>query len=88
MADDDAQAHSVQQPLPQEQTTAQDEGRQIETKTVDRASLVEKGRAFLTSGNVRNEDIAAKKRLLAEKGLNEGEVDMLVQQLVCHYSTV
>lgn len=47
-----------------------------------RAELVEKARLFLISPQIRHEDIAAKRRFLAEKGLSDAEIDGLLQELV------
>jgi hypothetical protein len=48
----------------------------------DRLDLTNKARAFLTSPQVRNEDIPAKRRFLAEKGLTDAEINQLIQELV------
>jgi Pex14 N-terminal domain len=46
--------------------------------TNDRQDLVNKARTFLASPQVRNEDIPAKRRFLAEKGLTDVEIDRLI----------
>lgn len=48
----------------------------------DRAALIEKAKQFLVSPQIRHEDLAAKRRFLAEKGLTDQEIVGLLQQLV------
>lgn len=50
----------------------------------DRAELLARARAFLTSPQVRLQDSDAKRTFLAEKGLTPSEVDQLLRELVCH----
>lgn len=52
----------------------------------DRIELLEKARTFLNSPQVRHEDHAAKRRFLADKGLNEHEISSLLQELVCFFA--
>ena len=52
------------------------------SQEVDRASLIEKTRAFLLSPTVRYENGAAKRRFLQEKGLTSEEIDALIGELV------
>lgn len=47
-----------------------------------RSSLLERARAFLMSSRVVHEPVEAKRRFLAEKGLNEVEVESLMRELV------
>ena len=49
---------------------------------VDRAELLQRARVFLTSPQVRHEDITAKRRFLADKGLTDVEVDGLLCEVV------
>lgn len=51
-------------------------------KPDDRTELLHRARAFLTSPQVQNEDVAAKRRFLVEKGLNDVEVEGLLRELV------
>ncbi len=48
----------------------------------DRASLVDRARAFLRSPQIRNEDPSAKRRFLEEKGMNPSEIEMLMREQV------
>ncbi|KAK7695369.1 hypothetical protein QCA50_000004 [Cerrena zonata] len=48
----------------------------------NRSDLIQKARAFLQSPQVRNEDYAAKRIFLSEKGLNDIEIDSLLQETV------
>lgn len=54
----------------------------LELAKNERQELTDKARAFLASPQVRNEDIPAKRRFLAEKGLTDVEIDQLIQELV------
>ncbi|KZT06413.1 uncharacterized protein LAESUDRAFT_759261 [Laetiporus sulphureus 93-53] len=47
----------------------------------DRTELINKARGFLLSPQVRHEDISAKRKFLAEKGLDDAEIDGLLQEL-------
>ena len=49
---------------------------------VYRAELLQRARVFLTSPQVRHEDITAKRRFLADKGLTDVEVDGLLREVV------
>ena len=48
----------------------------------DRAELLQRARAFLTSPQVRHEDASAKRRFLAEKGLTDTEIEGLLYEVV------
>ena len=48
----------------------------------DRSQLLDRARSFLQSPQVRYEDNAAKHRFLVEKGLNDVEIQGLLQELV------
>lgn len=48
----------------------------------DRSDLLVKARAFLASPQVRHEDNIAKSRFLKEKGLDDAEIDSLLQDQV------
>lgn len=69
-----------------ETTTTEDAGTEseqaLELAKNERQELIDKARAFLVSPQVRNEDIPAKRRFLAEKGLTDVEIDRLIQELV------
>ena len=58
----------------------------------DRTELLSTARAFLTSPQVIHEDVSAKRRFLAQKGLNDVEIEGLIRELVsdkvaclCHF---
>lgn len=56
---------------------------------VDRKELIERGRVFLKSPQVRDEGISAKQRFLEEKGLSGSEITSLLKETVSpfrHYS--
>ncbi|CAL1701334.1 unnamed protein product [Somion occarium] len=53
-----------------------------DTRQADRSELVQKAKVFLESLQVRNEDLAAKRRFLIEKGLNAQEIDTLLQETI------
>ncbi|KAH9927260.1 uncharacterized protein B0H18DRAFT_1003752 [Fomitopsis serialis] len=46
----------------------------------DRTDLLDKARAFLSSPQVRHDDYTAKRRFLAEKGLDNAEISILLQE--------
>ncbi|KAM5535508.1 hypothetical protein V8D89_010845 [Ganoderma adspersum] len=48
---------------------------------VDRTELLQRARVFLTSPQVRHEDMTAKRRFLADKGLSDVEVDGLLREV-------
>jgi Pex14 N-terminal domain len=48
----------------------------------NRAELIERARSFLASPQIRHEDLSAKRRFLAEKGLSDAEIAGLLQELV------
>ncbi|PCH40818.1 hypothetical protein WOLCODRAFT_162568 [Wolfiporia cocos MD-104 SS10] len=52
-----------------------------ESGTVDRTELLKKARAFLTSPQVRYEDASSKRTFLSEKGLNDLEIENLLQEV-------
>jgi len=55
----------------------------IEQKQLDgRAELIARARSFLVSPQVQLQDTAAKRSFLAEKGLNEVEIEELLRNLV------
>ncbi|THH07746.1 hypothetical protein EW146_g9218 [Bondarzewia mesenterica] len=66
-----APSTSQEQPPPQSQPYSVSE----------RTELLERARVFLTSPQVRHEDLFAKRRFLREKGLSEVEIDGLLQEL-------
>ncbi|KAI0772108.1 hypothetical protein BD413DRAFT_475017 [Trametes elegans] len=47
----------------------------------DRSELLHRARAFLSSPQVRHEDLIAKRRFLAEKGLTDGEIEGLLHDV-------
>ncbi|KAJ3551653.1 hypothetical protein NM688_g4582 [Phlebia brevispora] len=47
---------------------------------VDRTELLNRARAFLSSPQVMHEDLMAKRRFLAEKGLDNTEIEALLQE--------
>lgn len=48
----------------------------------DRTELLQRARAFLSSPQVRHEDLTAKRRFLGEKGLSEDEIESLLREVV------
>lgn len=60
-----------------EPTTAQ-----VSTEPTNRTDLLEKAHSFLQSPQVVHQDVPAKRAFLREKGLNETEIDSLLQNLV------
>lgn len=48
----------------------------------DRSQLLEQARSFLASPNIVNEAPDAKRNFLAEKGIHEDEIDMLLRNAV------
>ena len=48
----------------------------------ERAELLQRARAFLTSPQVQHEDVAAKRRFLADKGLTDAEIESLLYEVV------
>ncbi|KAI0720309.1 hypothetical protein C8T65DRAFT_634096 [Cerioporus squamosus] len=46
--------------------------------STDRTELLQRARAFLTSPQVRHEDVSAKRRFLVEKGLTDAEIEELL----------
>ncbi|KAF8165471.1 hypothetical protein B0H34DRAFT_649677 [Crassisporium funariophilum] len=50
-------------------------------KTEDRAELLARARSFLVSPQVQHQDISAKRAFLVEKGLNDSEIEGLLQNL-------
>ncbi|KAG6842033.1 hypothetical protein C0991_003559 [Blastosporella zonata] len=47
----------------------------------DRSELLSRARGFLQSPQIIHQDIAAKRKFLVEKGLNETEIDVLLREL-------
>lgn len=82
---DDNKIHTV--PPQTETTTAviPQEGQAASQQTpgsVDRTELLQTARAFLNSPQVRHEDNVAKRNFLAQKGLNDAEIDILLREVV------
>ena len=50
--------------------------------TPDRAELVDRARHFLSSPQVIHQDYESKRRFLAEKGLEDGEIQLLLREMV------
>ena len=50
--------------------------------SIDRAELLRRGRAFLTSPQFRYEGVSVKRKFLAEKGLTDVEIDGLLHEAV------
>ncbi|KAH9833750.1 uncharacterized protein C8Q71DRAFT_725515 [Rhodofomes roseus] len=51
------------------------------TPSNDRVELLHKARAFLNSPQVRHEDFSAKRRFLADKGLNDEQIERLLTEM-------
>lgn len=49
-----------------------------------RSDLLARARTFLSSPQVQNQDMAAKRAFLAEKGLNASEIERLLSEMACH----
>ena len=87
MADDkDTPGRSGEQPEQPAQPTSSVETPNTPTsqpsQPEDRSELLERARTFLRSPQVVHEDAFAKRKFLAQKGLNDGEVETLIQELV------
>lgn len=54
----------------------------------DRSELLQRAKAFLTSPQVLQEDITAKRRFLTEKGLSDVEVEVLLRETVRVFCTM
>lgn len=54
----------------------------VPLEAANRVELLDKARAFLRSPQVMHEDVLAKRRFLAEKGLNDAEIEQLMVELV------
>ncbi len=54
--------------------------------TPDRSELLDRARHFLSSPQVIDQDYESKRRFLAEKGLADGEVQLLLREVVCFVS--
>lgn len=52
------------------------------TPAESREELIARARSFLTSPQIQHEDIFAKRRFLSDKGLNDTEINGLLQELV------
>lgn len=52
------------------------------TSGEERAELVSRARAFLTSPQIKSQDILARRKFLSEKGLNDFEINGLLSELV------
>ena len=48
-----------------------------------REELMSRARSFLHSPQIQHEDANSKHRFLAEKGLTDSEIDVLLRELVC-----
>lgn len=48
----------------------------------NRSDLIQQARTFLQSPQIHSEDYAAKRRFLSKKGLNDVEIDSLLQETV------
>lgn len=55
---------------------------QVTPAPEDRTELLQRARAFLSSPQVRHEDLTAKRRFLGEKGLSEDEIEGLLREVV------
>ncbi|KAE9410006.1 hypothetical protein BT96DRAFT_1077514 [Gymnopus androsaceus JB14] len=66
---------SESSPEPSQPTTSSAEGG-------TRSELISRARIFLSSPQIQNQDIFAKRKFLLEKGLNETETELLLRELV------
>jgi hypothetical protein len=69
----------------QSQPISEPTAAQVSTEPTNRTDLLEKARSFLQSPQVVHQDVPAKRAFLREKGLNEFEIDSLLQNLVRAY---
>ena len=53
-----------------------------------RQDILSRAQAFLTSPQIRDQDDAAKRKFLAEKGLTPAEVDYLLQGIVSVWTPI
>jgi Peroxisomal membrane anchor protein (Pex14p) conserved region. len=58
------------------------------TSDHNRSELVARARSFLTSPHIQPQDIFAKRRFLADKGLSETEIEGLLNELVHEISMI
>ncbi|KAF9054935.1 hypothetical protein BDZ89DRAFT_937963 [Hymenopellis radicata] len=77
MANDDQAQNAAGPSTPPATTTTEN----LPTVVEDRAQLVHRARAFLTSPAVQHQDVFAKRRFLLDKGLNEAEIEGLLREL-------
>jgi len=52
----------------------------------NRSELVARARTFLTSPHIQPQDVFAKRRFLADKGLSEAEIEGLLHELVYEFT--
>ncbi|KAI9000836.1 hypothetical protein BD414DRAFT_526238 [Trametes punicea] len=74
-----------QLPPPQKDAPPQSSATSTNTTTIqqpeDRSELLQRARAFLSSPQVRHEDLSAKRTFLAEKGLTDVEIEGLLHEV-------
>lgn len=54
----------------------------------DRLALLSRARVFLASPQVQHQNIPAKRAFLAEKGLNEAEIESLLREMVSVFESL
>jgi uncharacterized membrane protein YqiK len=74
MADDDHPSPPPSSPTPTVSTAS--------VTLTDRTELLARARAFLSSAQVANENVSAKRRFLTDKGLADAEIDRLLAEVV------
>ncbi|KAK7470397.1 hypothetical protein VKT23_001824 [Stygiomarasmius scandens] len=86
MSSNEASSSSSSQP--ETQSPQQQEPASLPTPSDDRTELISRARTFLTSPQVRNQDLFAKRSFLLEKGLTEPEIELLLRELPPQLPTV
>lgn len=69
-------------PPPNSSEHASSSSRILPTPTPDRSELLDRARHFLSSPQVIHQDYESKRRFLAEKGLEDGEIQLLLREMV------
>ena len=94
MADDDTkkltrsqseEQYSGSQKTPSSTKSSPSESNQTESTMISatpREELIARARSFLTSPQIQHEDVSAKRKFLSDKGLNDSEINDLLQELV------
>lgn len=57
-------------------------GQTVDQGELDRLELLGRARSFLASPQVAHQDVSIKRKFLAEKGLRDAEIDVLLREAV------